>query len=290
MKYSMSIVARALMVATLGVAGAAGAAEPTDLPELGSSVPSTASFCVECHEGESKIHVFHGECATCHKDAQAHATAKSPRKTSPGFPGTKQCMACHKNDSEHMNFAFSDHNRAGVVCADCHGIHAPKVDGNDLKLVKADDSSKLCATCHQDVLARFDMPSHHPVQEGGVSCVGCHDQHSSKKVSLASNTEQCLTCHQRLRGPFAFEHVPAVEDCANCHDPHGAPTRRLLVAAQPMLCLQCHSLPNNRHGQLGSNATTPEALAQPVSGALLRGCSNCHSSVHGSQQDEHLRY
>jgi len=255
-----------------------------------SDHPAIASTCTECHETESTIHANHSDCTTCHKDAQPHAAADNPKSLLAGQPQSSECLACHKNDSEHMNFAFSDHNRAGVTCADCHGVHSPKVDNNNPKLTRADESSKLCATCHQDVLARFDMPSHHPVQEGGVSCVGCHDQHSSKKVSLVNNTEQCLTCHQRLRGPFAFEHAPAVEDCATCHDPHGTPTRRLLIAAQPMLCLQCHSLPNNRHGQSASNATTPEALGQPVSGALLRGCIACHSQVHGSTQDQHLRF
>lgn len=283
----IGVLAGCLLAFSPGLLAADQDVQPDTLP---ADHPNTASVCAECHEAESSIHANHAECTTCHVDARTHAAADSPRKSAPGLPETEQCLTCHKDDSERMNFKSSDHHVAGVACTDCHGVHAPKVDSNDLKLRKADTASKLCATCHQDVLARFDMPSHHPVNEGGVSCIGCHDQHSSKKVSLASNTEQCLTCHQRLRGPFAFEHVPAAEDCANCHDPHGAPTRRLLVAAQPMLCLQCHSLPNNRHGQSGSNATTPEALGQPISGAVLRACSSCHSSVHGSTQDEHLRY
>jgi hypothetical protein len=55
--------------------------------------------------------------------------------------------------------------------------------------------------------------------------------------------------------------------------------------SQPMLCLQCHSLPNNRHGLSG--ATTN---AQPFSAAVLRDCTSCHSQVHGSGQDQHLRF
>ena len=283
----LGIAASCLLAFSPGLLAADQAKESTKAP---LAHPATASVCTECHEAESKTHVFHGECTTCHVSAGTHASAESPRKVSPGLPKAAQCLNCHNKDSARMNFKFSDHHRAGVACADCHGIHAPKAVGTNLALLKADKSSKLCATCHKDVLAKFNMPSHHPVQEGGVSCVGCHDPHSSKKVSLVSSTDQCLTCHQRLRGPFTFEHVPAAEDCANCHDPHGAPNRRLLVAAQPMLCLQCHALPNNRHGQSGSNATTAGALAQPISGALLRSCTNCHSSVHGSTQDEHLRY
>lgn len=135
------------------------------------------------------------------------------------------------------------------------------------------------------------MPSHHPVKEGALSCTGCHDPHEGKQVRLASRNDKCLSCHQRQRGPQAFEHVPVTEDCANCHNPHGTPNRKLLNIAQPMLCLQCHSLPNNRHGQTGStNATAAGVLAERVSGAVLRNCTACHGQIHGSSHDQHLRY
>lgn len=266
------------------------AAEADSEAPLPADHPSTASVCAECHEGESQIHANHRECTTCHVNASTHAAAKSPRKTAPGLPKTEQCLTCHQKDESHMNFRFSDHDKAGVACSDCHGVHAPKLKRVSLDLRRADDGSAICATCHQDVLARFDMPSHHPVKEGGVSCLGCHDQHGSENLSLAGKTEKCLACHQRMRGPYVFEHPPVVEDCANCHNAHGSANRRLLTMAQPMLCLQCHSLPNNRHGQAASSGTAAADLAQPISGALLRGCSNCHGTIHGSAQDQHLRY
>jgi predicted CXXCH cytochrome family protein len=74
-----------------------------------------------------------------------------------------------------------------------------------------------------------------------------------------------------------------VEECTICHNPHGSPNRRLLDIAQPMLCLQCHSIADNRHGQTG-------AAGARIGGAVLRSCTNCHSAIHGSSQDEHLRY
>ena len=91
-------------------------------------------------------------------------------------------------------------------------------------------------------------------------------------------------CHQAVRGPHTFEHAPVVEDCTSCHDPHGSPNRRLLQVAQPMLCLQCHSLPGNRHGQAGAPNNT-----QRITGAALRDCVSCHAAVHGSSTDQHLR-
>lgn len=248
--------------------------------------------CAECHDdSEAKVHVYHGDCLACHTDAENHAQAETPRKVKVAFPETAQCLACHVKDSRRMNFTFAEHNRAGIQCSDCHGMHSPKVKTLSVSMAKAGKEAALCATCHQDVQARFNMPSHHPVKEGGLSCIGCHDPHAGKQVTLASRTDQCLTCHQRIRGPQAFEHAPVAEDCATCHDPHGSPNRKLLQVAQPMLCLQCHSLPNVRHGQTALNtATTAAIVGERVSGAVLRNCTACHSQVHGSSHDEHLRY
>jgi DmsE family decaheme c-type cytochrome len=185
-----------------------------------------------------------------------------------------------------MNWKFSDHYKAGVECRDCHGMHTPKVNKRlDLSLWRADKTTRLCATCHQDVLARFDMRSHHPVKEGGMSCASCHDQHGGKQTRLISKTAQCTQCHQNVRGPHVFEHPPAAEDCGNCHNPHGTPNNKLLTVAQPMLCLQCHSVAGNRHGQTGATNNT-----QRITGSVLRNCSTCHGTPHGSGFDQHLRF
>ncbi|MFA7282829.1 MAG: cytochrome c3 family protein, partial [Sterolibacterium sp.] len=148
-------------------------------------------------------------------------------------------------------------------------------------------TTALCATCHQDVLAKFSMTSHHPVKEGGATCTGCHDPHASKLATLGAATAQCTSCHQAVRGPHVFEHPPAAEDCKNCHDPHGSPNKRLLSVAQPMQCLQCHSIAGNRHGVSGATAT---GNTTPISGAVLRDCASCHGAIHGSAIDQHLRH
>jgi DmsE family decaheme c-type cytochrome len=129
------------------------------------------------------------------------------------------------------------------------------------------------------------MRSHHPLKEGALSCVSCHDSHGGKQTSLAARTAQCTQCHQSVRGPHVFEHAPAVEDCASCHNPHGSPNRKMLTVTEPALCLQCHSVASRRHGQTGAINN-----AQIISGAALRQCSTCHSQVHGSSQEQHLRF
>jgi DmsE family decaheme c-type cytochrome len=277
-----------LLAVILGCAWFGPAAAAKSRPMVEPAV--TGSQCVECHEAESRTHVYHGDCGSCHAGAEAHAKAEKPKTVKIDATETKQCLSCHVKDSRRMNFKFSEHDRAGVQCSDCHGIHSPKIKKLNVAMEKGGKEVALCATCHQDVMARLNMPSHHPVREGGLSCNSCHDPHTGERVMLASKTDQCTTCHQRVRGPHVFEHEPVAEDCSNCHDPHGSPNRNLLTVAQPMLCLQCHSVAGNRHGQPVGLANAAPSNTSRISGAQLRNCASCHYQVHGSSQDEHLRY
>lgn len=248
--------------------------------------------CYSCHEEKEDQHAkgphANTNCLTCHSGADEHvkvAKSKDPVKR-PTRPDSMACLSCHKNDSKRMNWKFAEHHKAGVECRDCHGMHTPKVNKRfDLALWRTDKNTQLCANCHQDVLARFNMRSHHPVKEGGLSCTSCHDTHGGKQTSLVAKTAQCTQCHQAVRGPHMFEHAPAAEDCGNCHNPHGTPNRKLLTLAEPALCLQCHSVAGNRHGQ-----TTANANGLRISSTALRNCSSCHNAPHGSGIDQHLRF
>lgn len=281
----------AAMLLILFWSGSASAAPRGDLTPAtgdveGEAVP--AAICMGCHSDSSEkpIHgtFHHSDCASCHGPGSQHARAKDKKGTI-GFPQTEQCQTCHAKDPERADFAFGHHDAAGVACANCHEIHGDGRMDDVPGMSRLQEDSKVCATCHQDVFARFNMPSHHPVKEGALSCTSCHDPHDGGKLRLADNTAQCTECHQAVRGPHVFEHAPAVEDCANCHQPHGSPNRRLLQVAQPGLCLQCHSLAANRHGDTGQRD-----LNQRFLGAVLRDCTSCHSQVHGSSHDQHLRY
>lgn len=255
--------------------------------------------CFACHDediGEESKHAkgphANTNCAYCHTTAAEHLKyAKDEDDVrQPTKPDAKACLTCHTGDANRMNWAFADHHKAGLECRDCHGMHKPKdVKRLDLALWRADKTTALCATCHQDVLARFNMKSHHPVKEGALSCTSCHDQHGGNQTSLTSKTAGCTQCHQAVRGPHVYDHAPAVEDCTNCHNPHGTPNRKLLTLAEPMLCLQCHSVAGNRHGQpAGTANATGNGLT--ISATALRNCSSCHNAPHGSSIDQHLRF
>ncbi|MBI3095698.1 MAG: cytochrome c3 family protein [Rhodocyclales bacterium] len=283
-----------LLAVILGGALQAGAWAAA--PMAAKAAPIKGDQCVECHKTEANTsHAFHGECNSCHLNAGDHAKAHEAREKAKGSakppkvvatkPESAECLACHESDKRRMHFAIAEHNKAGVQCRDCHGNHTPKVKTLNAGMEKGGKTTALCATCHQDVLAKFSMVSHHPVKEGGATCTGCHDPHASKQATLGAATAQCTSCHQAVRGPHAFEHPPAAEDCKNCHDPHGSPNKRLLSVAQPMQCLQCHSVAGNRHGQAGTVSN-----AQRITGAVLRDCSSCHGTIHGSSADQHLRF
>lgn len=239
--------------------------------------------CTTCHVASEahKVNVYHSDCTACH-------TMTNPNHLVQGgtgnvkFPDAGKCLECHKsNDHKRMNWAFSEHKKANIECRDCHGMHSPKRPKQfNLALWKADDKSVMCLDCHSEVAARLNMPSHHPVKEGALSCVSCHDPHNGKQTTLVSKNEQCFKCHQAIRGPKVFEHAPVAEDCTICHEPHGTPNRRLLSVSQPMQCLQCHSMALTAHPKVGGN----------ISGVALRNCTSCHGAIHGSHIDPKLKH
>jgi DmsE family decaheme c-type cytochrome len=252
--------------------------------------------CMDCHESVLGIKTspdnYHGNCDSCHTGGEQHRQALVKGEAGKGtiaFPQVKECLSCHQDEKKLMNWKFSEHNKAEGKCTDCHSIHAsPATDKTTLGSNRIDKSSARCAKCHQDIASRFNMSAHHPLNEGAMSCSSCHDPHGSSNTALKTKNEQCLGCHQAVRGPMVFEHAPVVEDCMNCHDPHGSPNRRLLSVSQPMLCLQCHSIAQGKHGY---GTSEPSAVGtRTITGAVLRSCTNCHSAIHGSHQDPVLRY
>jgi len=153
------------------------------------------------------------------------------------------------------------------------------------------------------------LPSHHPVKEGFMSCSDCHDVHGDNYAGLMQgepSKELCLSCHTQHRGPFIFEHSPVEEDCMICHDAHGAVANNLLVQNEPFLCLQCHQphfhsalatvegeypLPGrvwdvDTYGDATASdsygAWTNESHTDSFKRVMLTKCSQCHSSVHGT--------
>jgi DmsE family decaheme c-type cytochrome len=241
------------------------------------------STCLTCHDrvADTRLHQFHSECQTCHTGASVHIEA--PEVGNIGRPAAAQCLTCHSGAMK-TKWEFGPHEKAEVACLSCHTIHASRTaTGATARGKRMDQVSATCASCHQATAAQFRLPSHHPVTEGAMGCINCHDPHSGAKTAVRSETELCGSCHQNQRTPKAISHAPVTEGCTTCHNPHGSANRRLLSVSQPALCVQCHSLADNRHA---IGATARGALG----GAVLRNCVSCHKAIHGSQSDRHLRF
>jgi DmsE family decaheme c-type cytochrome len=237
-------------------------------------------------------------CVNCHGDVSAHIGEGGGRGNIFAFTGEPPaaingvCLGCHSAD--HPEFDSSAHAAGGMSCVSCHTQHgetssatrllrAPPPDAVAL-LGRSGTASAVCADCHQDILAAFSFNERHRLREGALECVSCHDPHAPPSRSLlgAFKQEQCFDCHTDKEGPFVFEHPASrVESCTTCHTPHGSPNRHLLATQRVAeLCLGCHASVPQFH--LGSNPPAPTRFN------LDTQCTNCHSSIHGSNFDSHF--
>ena len=184
----------------------------------------------------------------------------------------------------------STHESNNLACTSCHKLHAER----DAVLAKATQSD-VCYTCHRKQRADFARPSAHPVRQGRIAGSECHSAHGSAAHAMLNKStvnQTCYSCHAEKRGPFLWEHGPVIDDCSNCHTPHGSNTTPLLKARVPWLCQECHSgdhgsTVNSGANLAGGNATTvngrnPLANAAPRTQLNARACLNCHVQIHGS--------
>ena len=288
-----------LAVATFCLAGGARAGADQTAANGGLG-PMNASLCANCHDERvaAFAHNPHAvldskglaskagasfSCAACHGDASKHVEAGGEKGTIFGFgertlasARTERCLECHAD--VHPNFQQGPHGKAGMSCTDCHSIHSsdpaspvllkPAAVGD--MIVRTTGSSALCAQCHGDILARFQLTEHHRLQEGVMECVSCHDPHAVQTRTQLGGFKQdaCATCHTDKTGPFIYEHGSVrVEGCVACHDPHGSVNRhQLKFQKEAELCLSCHTGLPSFHSRF----------------TLDTNCTNCHTSIHGS--------
>lgn len=227
-------------------------------------------------------------CEVCHGPSREHAMYSGSGKRPPPpvvfgrnapTSAKKQnevCLTCH-TDSNHIHWAGSPHQFAGLSCASCHTVH-----GKDLTLSKR-TVAKVCFACHTDIRADAHKAYSHPILEGEVTCISCHNPHGGSggphQLRYLSINETCYSCHADKRGPFLYEHPPVEEKCTTCHNPHGTSFAFMLRRPVPFLCQQCHMAPWHISQVYGPNSLASGAAAPQLLG---RGCLNCHSHIHGS--------
>jgi DmsE family decaheme c-type cytochrome len=295
---------RALVLAASVLAGwALVAAAAAPQAETGDPPAWTADDCAACHEDyvtslAGKPHAappgwtVETSCGACHGDPTAHVEAAGEAPIMSFGAGTAlldridACGACHGDT--HPRFLSSPHARAGLDCASCHTIHGELAPGAAGRVMlplpergsagRIDGVSASCAECHADVAHDFELNERHRLQEGILTCTSCHDPHApaTRTVLGGFNQEACIDCHTDKGGPFVFEHGSVkVEGCVACHTPHGSVNRHLLTfQATAELCYSCHAVVPGFH-----------VAGSPVRFGLDTNCTNCHSSIHGSNLD-----
>ncbi len=280
-----------------GAPAAAGAATPP-------AIPAPEIACVECHEdqvaklantshwaletqGLASMAGATEACTACHGDATTHIEEGGGGGTMFAFGDeelasvkSEACLTCHADT--HPRFDASAHARGGLDCTTCHSVHDAaalgvaqlKPGGLDIVGVTENRSSATCSECHSDVAASFQFNETHRLQEGILECASCHDPHAPPTRALLGGfkQEQCVSCHTDKGGPFVFEHGSVMVDgCVSCHTPHGAPNRHMLAQQSVAdLCFSCHALVPGFHTRFTSETV----------------CTNCHSSIHGSNFHE----
>lgn len=218
------------------------------------------------------------------------------------FVGNQACYECHTNyvrafpASPHARVHFRPVEAAGDAgCETCHGPgskHVAVGGGRGQFIINPGRDSAACFACHQQTHAEFNLPQHHPVLEGNMNCVQCHDPHGfdimkpARGLAMARLNESCAPCHREQAKPFAFEHEALRDGCTSCHQPHGSVNRKMLVERDNNLCLKCHA---QAHGPTGEIFIGKEPHTQHLA---LGGCwsAGCHTAVHGSNINPHLRY
>jgi len=144
---------------------------------------------------------------------------------------------------------------------------------------------EVCYACHAGQRIKAGKPWHHPVPEGKMSCADCHNAHGSAGPALMKRdtvVDTCYACHMEKRGPFVHDHPPVTENCSICHEAHGTTADNLLKTRQPFLCQNCHSAHTGTAPAVAGSTPQKQGWWNGSTIAQGRGCTNCHTQIHGS--------
>ena len=215
-------------------------------------------------------------CEACHGDGTRHMEEGDPtliRSFANPLEDAAVCIDCHslKNQGE---WHASTHAMENIGCLDCHAIH------------ETVNPLNACKDCHQEVYAQFQLPSHHPVPEGKMSCVSCHNPHKDAQFGIKN---ECESCHADIAESYALDLMAqAGVECADCHSPHAAGATLHTAGGTSGNAIGTNS---PLQGVWGVQPSTWPTWASPDSGAYsvvspatkeYQICFKCHSGYNSA--------
>jgi predicted CXXCH cytochrome family protein len=173
-----------------------------------------AEACRTCHTDVAAtfrhaLHALQGiDCEDCHGPGSLHVQGGGDVTKVISFrqrsarEANRVCLSCHEQDEPIRHWAAGPHASTDVRCTECHQIHAAgsqttthagmnadtmttgrvagaqRVVPERQALVEARErANERCLTCHQTQRAQMSLPYHHPLREGKMGCVDCHNPH-----------------------------------------------------------------------------------------------------------------
>jgi len=181
------------------------------------------------------------------------------------------CLDCHETLKQTLKKRYV---HPLLKKGECTGCHEPHTSSHKSLLTTKD--TKLCSSCHQEVLPEEARSSHEVVLQG--KCQTCHDSHGSnnKSILLKSGSALCFDCHKDIEknvSEVRYSHKSVVQDkgCLNCHNPHASVKSKALLANEvPSLCNTCH--------QTNKLSFQKQHMNYPVTTANCISCHNPHGS------------
>jgi predicted CXXCH cytochrome family protein len=235
-------------------------------------------------------------------------------KTAKPDTGNAECITCH-GDLIKNNVVHPDLESTCDIC------HAPTGSVHPQKNIKGFTLTEklpvLCFNCHTEFQQHLEKyPSVHGPLRDSLSCLNCHNPHSSPQQKLLTDgtNNLCLNCHNRTisNESVRIENISqilskaksvhqAIEGgCVTCHNPHFSEKRLLLIGNFPAsqyvkgttenyeICFMCHDadLIEAKSTITGTNFRNGKTNLHYVhlKGEKGRSCTMCHD-VHGSVND-----
>ncbi|HEU4764969.1 MAG TPA: cytochrome c3 family protein, partial [Candidatus Eisenbacteria bacterium] len=161
----------------------------------GALAQRVPDLCYSCHgntKAWSSKPVVHAPLKTDASCISCHAPHGGPATPVLKAEQSKLCFQCH--DRKMVTGKFK-HAALDEGCTACHDPHS-----SDRKKLLVNDVNTLCRGCHEDMSKHF-----HPTTGGKdprtgdpLSCIGCHNPHSSAEDHLLTHEPKralCIQCH-----------------------------------------------------------------------------------------------